>query len=106
MRQTMIDWKSGHVDSWSMESIDLDRPLLEQVSELSEDLAQISYPGGLVIDVGWYPEFSDQGTFVVSVVGEEGWDAPVFSEKCSSATALLTALRNAVDFVQHRREDI
>jgi hypothetical protein len=39
-------------------------PLAEQVSDLKEDLAQVEYPAGVLLDVGWYPELSLDGTFM------------------------------------------
>lgn len=100
MKQSNLDWKSGTVVHWDMESIDLNTPLGDQLTELKEDLAQISFPGGLLIDVGWYPEFSKEGFFLVTVIKGEDWEEPLMKETCSSATALLSALSKAISIAE------
>ena len=96
MKQSKLNWKSGRVVYWDMESVDLDIPLVNQLSELKEDLAQISFPSGLLIDIGWYPEFSEDGGFLVTVVRAEDWEEPLMKETCSSAPSLLCALSKAI----------
>lgn len=100
MRQSDLDWKSGTVLHWNMEFIDFDIPLENQLSELKEDLAQIGFPGGLIIDVGWYPEFSKEGAFLVTVIKDGDWDEPLAKETCSSASALLSTLTRFITIAE------
>jgi hypothetical protein len=44
--------------------------------ELDQDILQISLPGGVVIDVGWRPEYELDGEFEV-VVYRGDWDNPL-----------------------------
>jgi hypothetical protein len=91
-----IDWRSGRVDFWDMQNIRLDVPFREQVSALQEDLAQVSYPSGRLVDVGWYPQSSPDGAFCVMVIGDGGWEAPVLSLIAQSPQQLLSAIERAV----------
>jgi hypothetical protein len=91
-----IDWQSGRVVFWDMDSIDPDRPLANQLSELKEDLVQVIFPGDLLIDVGWYPEFSEEGAFLVTVVNEMDWDEPLMQERCTTMRELKTSLIKAI----------
>lgn len=77
-----FDIHPGTVTYWALESVAADRPAIEQLDQLKEDLAQIAYPGGSLLDIGWYPEFSRDGAFVVAVVRNGDWDEPVFREEC------------------------
>ena len=78
MKRTKINWRSDDVTFWDLDFLDADIPLPEQLDDLKEDLAQAHY-GGFVLDIGWFPSSSEQGTFVVRVVHESDWEAPCFS---------------------------
>lgn len=78
MISSNFDWKTGSVVFWDLDAIDESRPLAEQTEHLKEDLAQIEYPAGVILDVGWYPEFAATGNFVVCVVQQGDWEQPAF----------------------------
>lgn len=103
MEPNDLDWKSGRVTYWDMGTILLDIPLADQLSELKEDLAQIWYPNGLLIDIGWHPEFSEEGVFLVTLIKDKDWEAPLMREACASAPALLNALSKAVQAAEQER---
>lgn len=44
--------------------------------ELKEDLLQIELNFTYLIDVGWYPEFSKDGTFKILLIKDYDWDNP------------------------------
>ena len=57
MKQNDIDWKSGKVIYWDLESVDPEKPTVDpekptkdQLLVLKEDLAQVNYPGNLLLD--------------------------------------------------------
>ncbi|WP_240907365.1 hypothetical protein [Paludisphaera rhizosphaerae] len=77
MDQEMFDWKSGRIVFWDLDGINEVAPLSEQVDDLKEDLAQIAFPGGTILDLGWYPSFDPQGEFKVTVVQNGDWERPV-----------------------------
>ncbi|MBV7498086.1 hypothetical protein ACIPLA_21505 [Pseudomonas sp. NPDC086112] len=67
------------------------------VDELKEDLFQAVFPHNQLIDIGWHPEFSEKGTFRISLIKEYDWEHPVFSEKAKSWTELNKAISNALN---------
>ncbi len=58
-----IDLKSGEL-IFDEFNIDFSKSLSKQLDCLSEDLIQIKYSGGYLIDVGWYPEYQEKGNFI------------------------------------------
>lgn len=100
-----FDWRSGRVVAWDLAAIDRRRPLALQAALLKEDLAQVEHPGGTVIDVGWYPEFQEDGAFLVLVVAGGEWERPLARRRCATIDELARALANAValaERAQHR----
>lgn len=80
-----------------MDSVDPDRPLVDQLSELKEDLVQVCFPGELLIDIGWYPEFSEEGAFLVTVVKGMDWERIIMLERSTTIRGLMTSLKKAID---------
>jgi hypothetical protein len=96
MKPEEIDWGSGSVAFWDLAFLDPKKPLPEQIDDLKEDLAQAHFHGGIVLDAGWFPSFSEDGAFVVRVVRETDWDDPLFLEKSKTVAGLLASIRRAV----------
>lgn len=96
MKREQVDWHSGRVVFWDLDFFDAKIPLEVQIDDLKEDLAQILYPHGVLIDIGWYPEFALSGAFVVRVVRETKWDEPLLLEEYKSADELLKGLVRTV----------
>jgi hypothetical protein len=96
MKPEQLDWHSGTVVFWDLDFLDPLKPLINQIDDLKEDLAQIRYPGAVLVDIGWFPEFSSEGSFVVSVVREPHWDEPLFREEHRTVDELLRRLPEAV----------
>ena len=88
MDQASFDWKSGTIAFWDLDQIDEASPVSEQIDHLKEDLAQITYPGGIVLDLGWYPSFDLQGEFKVTVVQNDDWESPIFQAGAKDFRAL------------------
>ena len=95
MLSEQINWETGQVVYWDLGFLDNQRPLIDQLDGLKEDLAQVRY-GDLLLDLGWYPEFSGDGEFVVRVVCRADWDAPVFQDSSRSVEGLLLCLETAI----------
>lgn len=87
MKASDIDWKSGNVRFWDLAVLAEGNPVAAQAHELKEDLAQIEYPCGVALDVGWYPSFAADGAFTVMVVRNERWDEPLFCARCVTMQA-------------------
>lgn len=50
-----------------------------QAHLLKEDMLQVEYAGGLILDVGWYPSFDTHGGFRINVIRNYDWDRPVIA---------------------------
>jgi len=96
MRPEQVDWDCGEVVFWNLYFLDPTKPLTTQTDDLTEDLAQIIYPDLVILDIGWYPEFSEEGGFVVIVAREEKWNEPLFEESHKTIKGFLKCLREAV----------
>lgn len=96
MRREDIEWRSGKVVFWDLDFLELEKPIDQQLDDLKEDLAQAEYAGDLVLDVGWYPSFSKEGSFVVRVVSIHDWDTPLYLGRFATAAELLASLPQAV----------
>jgi hypothetical protein len=70
------------------------------IDDLKEDLFQAVFPHGQLIDIGWYPEFCENGTFRVSLIKAYDWEHPAFSEKAKSWTELNKAISNALNILE------
>lgn len=95
MQPVDFDLGPGRVVYWDLGGIGADLPLSAQVELLKEDLAQIVYEGGIVVDVGWYPDGAWEGTFRVSVVRDGDWDQPLFVEDAATIGLLRAAVARA-----------
>lgn len=91
----MFDFKSGSV-VYNEYHIDFSRALSKQLDHLTEDLLQVKYDNGYLLDVGWYPEYDFNGTFVVQVVKDENWELPIYYAKCVSEENININIANAV----------
>ena len=81
----------------SLSQLDLAQPLAAIVDDLGEDLLQICCANGDIVDVGWYPAWSEQGGLRVVTVRGQDWEAPVFSaQPALQPQALLQALHAAL----------
>ncbi len=81
----------------SLSALDLRQPVDVLVDDLGEDLLQITCANGDIVDVGWYPAWSEEGCLRVVAVRGQDWAAPVFSARPDKdPQALLQALRAAL----------
>ncbi len=81
----------------SLSALDLRQPVDALVDDLGEDLLQITCANGDIVDVGWYPAWSEEGCLRVVAVRGQDWEAPVFSARPDKdPQALLQALRAAL----------
>ena len=63
-------------------------PLEPEFHLLREDLIQIQFTSGVVVDVGWYPSFAEHGGFRVLIVRDACWDAPLREASCRTLAEL------------------
>jgi hypothetical protein len=96
MERDEIHLGSGRVVHWDLDRVDLHSPLAESLDWLKEDLALIEFPNDVIVDVGWYPEFSLAGRFRVHVVRGHDWAQPAASASARTRRGLERALSRAI----------
>lgn len=99
-----IDFKSGKL-LYNEFNIIPSRPLEGQEHLLLEDLLQIQYGDNIILDVGWYPEFDISGNFLVQIIKNQDWSAPVFKKACQNIENLIDTLNYAIVFAERRAEE-
>lgn len=59
-----------------LSAIDFSQSIESQVMVLDEDLLQLSFKSGVIVDVGWYPAFEANGEFIINRISNGCWEAP------------------------------
>ena len=62
--------------------INKDKPLEEHFDSLKEDLFQVNFDEKYLIDVGWFPSFSEDGRFQIVVIKDFEWENPILKKSC------------------------
>jgi len=100
MKKSEINWKSGEVVFWDIDDLDINRSIDSQLdiieNDLKEDLVYVRFGDAIILDLGWYPEFSIQGKFVLMVVKDEDWENPI----------LKLGFRNTGEFMRNLSQAI
>lgn len=68
--------------------------------DLKEDLLQASLPLEQIIDIGWYPEFSENGSFRISLISDQNWESPTHSESAKTWAELERALDHTLNKIK------
>lgn len=71
-------------------------PLFMQLDKLKEDLLQIEYESGHILDIGWYPEFKLKGCFKICVVKS---DEIIYEKSTRSIRKLRLLIEEAVRLI-------
>jgi hypothetical protein len=104
MKASDFDWRGGRVTAWKLSALDEARPLSVQADDLNEDMAQIEY-SGLLIDIGWHPDSSPKGSFLIMVIRNEDWEAPLMKKRGKSLRVLRELVVEAIACVEsHLKE--
>lgn len=61
-----------------LSAIDFSQGVESQIMKLDEDLLQLSFKSGVIVDVGWYPAFDANGEFIINRIVHGCWDNPEF----------------------------
>ena len=81
---TDIDYKTGEVVH-----------IAEDFEALSEDMLQVTYPGGYTLDLGWY---GSSNGYVIYIIKDENWETPV-KKVHTGFYSLKEILENAVNYI-------
>ncbi|WP_426237640.1 hypothetical protein [Pseudomonas sp. TWP3-2] len=95
-----IEKLDGTINFDDISQVDQSSEISLIVDELKEDLFQASLPFEQILDIGWYPEFSETGAFKVSLIEHLDWENPIHSEKAKNWTDLKIALENTLKKVR------
>jgi hypothetical protein len=96
MKYTNFDWQSGTVAFWDLDEINEAQSLNAQIEHLKEDLAQISFPDLITIDLGWYPSFDPKGEFKIVVIHKGDWENPIFRSEAKDIPTLKRQISLAI----------
>lgn len=77
-----------------------DVAVAKQIGLLKEDMLQVEFAGGLLLDVGWYPEFDAAGGFRIIVIKDYDWDQPVLALTAHETAELVEKLNIAQDAIK------
>lgn len=91
-----FNFGEGQIVYWDFYDIDPKTSILKQLNFLKEDLIQVRFKKNIILDVGWYKEFSANGAFTVTVLRNENWDEPLYKQKAKTISALCLAIEEGV----------
>lgn len=66
-----------------LSSLDFSKTIIEQVTKLDEDLFQITFNNGNILDIGWAPAFEEKGKFIIQVISNDDWEIPIYKSFAS-----------------------
>ena len=97
-----IDFGKGVSKKYIDFDVNKDIPLEEQIDLLKEDLLQVNYDNNYLIDVGWYPEFDEEGIFRVSVIKDYQWDNPILQKSCRDLSLLDEYMHECINIIESK----
>ena len=71
-------------------------------SLLMEDLLQVEYPNGFILDVGWYVAVQ---RFIVYIIKDFNWEEVVEKRLCENTTELKRNLEECVEIITELSQD-
>ena len=89
-----LDFIQGNITYDELSLLE-DSAIEDQVHNLKEDMFQVEYPDGLLLDVGWFPSFDAKGHFQIKVVKDYDWDSPTLTLTTQSIDTLGKLLLHA-----------
>lgn len=96
MQRDILDPGDGVLDFWDLDDVNPDLPLEQQIDLLKEDLVQITFHSGIVVDAGWSPSFSPEGRFRIVAIRNGDWTVPLWEAEARDLTGLFSALTRAI----------
>lgn len=64
--------------------------------ELKEDMLQVEFPNGYILDIGWRPSFDLRGNFFAVVVKNFDWEKPTYSATAHNLAELRVRAEEAL----------
>ena len=78
-------------------NIDFDKPFMQQLDALNEDLIQVEYDGDYRLDIGWYPEADENGKFIIQLICNNDWNKPIVKDEQKEYQALLDSIQRTIE---------
>ena len=75
--------------------IDENKEISEQLDNLKEDLFQAQYKYETLY-IGWYPYFSKNGRFIISIIKDLDWENPIFKKEVREIEDLLKGIKEVL----------
>ena len=72
----------------------------ETTPEFKEDLLQVTYPDGQILDVGWYPEGDPEGEYRLLAVSDGDWDMPLLDFSTAEEQRLKELIIEAANTIR------
>ncbi|MCR5771462.1 MAG: hypothetical protein K6G87_09560 [Butyrivibrio sp.] len=69
----------------------------EQWDNLHEDLIQVEYEGGLILDIGWYPECDPTGRFIINLIKDYNWENPLKKIETKNICEMYSGINTIMD---------
>ncbi|MBY0014089.1 MULTISPECIES: hypothetical protein [Paenibacillus] len=66
---------------------------------ISEDMFQVEYPNGYVLDVGWYGGF-DEGIFIIFIIKDCQWSEPLLRREYKDVNKLYEGMKECISIVK------
>lgn len=73
--------------------------LESQIDLLKEDLFQVNYNDEYIVDVGWFPEFNENGSFRICVIKDFNWEVPLYEKRCRDINLLNQFMCECIDLI-------
>lgn len=78
-------------------SLNKDISLDIQRTSLKEDMLQVAFPNGYILDVGWRPSFDVNGEFYIYLIKDFNWEEPIYSSNAKNIHFLEIEINQALD---------
>ena len=63
---------------------------------LREDMLQVEYPDGIILDVGWYGK---KKGFIIYVIKNNDWENPVIESRVSDIGRLKKEIEATIEYI-------
>ncbi len=72
------------------------QPLEGYIDDLKEDMLQVEFPEGYILDIGWRPSFEIDGKFHVVLIKGYDWNSPIYSGEAENLVELKNKINKAL----------
>lgn len=95
-----LDFKLGKI-TFDEFNIDLSIPFKEQTYNLNQDLFQVEYENGYIINIGWLPDNNANGRFILRVYNIENCEDPIYRKETRNFVQLEQYLQCCIDLISN-----